>query len=134
MRRSTWWAIGGGAIGVVYVATMIFVLASFFLEDVREYQNRIPFNSASWKADQDTENPLRIRMVDDLLAKNDFHGAAKAEIVALLGEPDHDVIFTDRDLPYRLGPERDYFSLDTEWLVFRLNLHDDVIDYAIMRD
>lgn len=35
---------------------------------------------------------------------------------------------------YWLGPERGFFSIDSEWLVIRLNSHGKVVDYHIERD
>ena len=79
-------------------------------------------------------DPIRIRMVDDLLNKNDFHGIARNEVVALLGETSKSGYFADWDLVYWLGPERGFISIDSEWLVFRLDANQKVIEYRIVTD
>ena len=38
-----------------------------------------------------------------------------------IGEPPRSVYFTDYDFVYRLGPERSFFSIDSEWLVIKLD-------------
>ena len=43
-----------------------------FGEDIREYFSRVPFDSAAWKGADlgDYKNPVRLRMVDDLLKRH----------------------------------------------------------------
>ncbi len=73
-------------------------------------------------------------MVDDLLARNDFQGKTRSEVTALLGEPPDTAYFQDWDMVYWLGPERGLFSIDSEWLVFRLNDDSHVTDYQLVTD
>jgi hypothetical protein len=37
-------------------------------------------------------------------------------------------------MKYWLGPERSYFSVDSEWLVLRLDRAGRVVEYRIVRD
>ena len=98
----------------------------------KERLNRMPFDSAKWKAGN--ENDIRLRMVDSLLRKYDLSGKTRAEILALLGEADNTGYFRDYGLVYRLGAERGFISIDSEWLVFRLDTNNTVKEYRIARD
>src|SRR5207249_11294818 len=83
-----------------------------------EYANRIPFDSASWQ-DEDqvySDNPVRLRMVDDLLKRYQLVGISKAKIDELLGPPTKTEKFGDYDYVYWLGPERGFIRIDSEWL------------------
>ena len=60
-------------------------------------------------------------MVDDLLRDVPLKGRTRAEVVALLGEPKPTSYFKEYDLVYWLGPERGLMSIDSEWLVIRLD-------------
>ena len=81
----------------------------------KERLNRLSFDSAKWKAGN--EDDIRIRMVDSLLRKYEFTGKSRAEVVDILGEPDKTGYFRDYDMVYRLGMERGFISIDSEWLV-----------------
>jgi hypothetical protein len=73
-------------------------------------------------------------MVDDLIASHQLKGRTRAEIVALLDEPRRTVYFQDYDLVYWLGPERAWISIDSEWLVFRLDPTGRVAEYRLVTD
>ena len=73
-------------------------------------------------------------MVDDLLYHHKLDGMTRSEVVSLIGEPDVTDYFKEYDMVYRLGMERGFISIDSEWLVFRLNATDVVIEHNIVRD
>ena len=52
----------------------------------------------------------------------------------MLGEPPHTGYFKDWDLVYWLGRERGFISIDSEWLVVRLDPKGWVREYRIVRD
>ncbi len=107
----------------------------FFGENVREYLARQPFDPVAWQqALHNQTDPVRIRMVDDLLRRHQFRGMTRVEVVALIGEPDDTPYFKDWDMVYWLGPERGFMGIDSEWLVFRLDDDKVVNDYRIVRD
>jgi hypothetical protein len=93
-----------------------------FGDDIREYLSRIPFNSTAWKnADMaDSKNPVRLRMVDDLLKRHRLVGRTRAEVEQLLGPPTETGKFGDYDYAYWLGPERGFISIDSEWLALKV--------------
>ena len=56
------------------------------------------------------------------------------EVVALIGEPDNTSYFREYDMVYRLGMERGFISIDSEWLVLRLDANQVVTKFRIVRD
>ena len=101
-----------------------------------EYPARTSFNSSAWQ-DSDrafSQDPIRIRMVDDLLKRHKLDEMTRAEVVALLGEPDETPYFREWDMVYWLGPERGMMGIDAEWLVLRLDEHQQVIEHRVVTD
>lgn len=125
-------AILGLAIGGYFAYPYISFFADTGFDMAKERLNRLPFDSAKWKAGN--ENDIRLRMVDSLLRKYDLSGNTKAEILALLGEADNTGYFRNYDLVYRLGAERGFISIDSEWLLFRLDTNNTVKEYRIVSD
>ena len=120
------------AIGGYFAYPYISFFTDMGFDAAKERLNRLPFDSAKWKAGQ--ENDIRIRMVDSLLHNYELRGKTRAEILALLGKPDNTGYFREYDLVYRLGAERGFISIDSEWLVFRLDTNDTVKECTIARD
>ena len=60
-------------------------------------------------------------MVDDLLDRNELRGMSRAQVVALIGEPDRQSDVTGYDLVYWLGPQRGLIGTDSEYLVMKLD-------------
>lgn len=52
----------------------------------------------------------------------------------MLGKPPATDYFSDWDLVYWLGPERGFLSIDSEWLVVKLDQNEVVTDFKIVRD
>jgi outer membrane protein assembly factor BamE (lipoprotein component of BamABCDE complex) len=73
-------------------------------------------------------------MVDDLLRRHSFRGMTREQVTAIVGEPDKTEYFKEWDLVYWLGPERGFMSIDSEWLVFRLDSQKKVTDLRNVRD
>lgn len=94
------------------------------------------FQVAMWRDPNQAEGALAVRgcMVDDLLATHDFHGRPRSEVVGLLGEPRKTEYFSNYDLVYWLGPERGLMSIDSEWLVFKLDSVKRVREYRLVTD
>lgn len=102
----------------------------------REYLGRTSFNSASWQDSTHvfSQDPVRIRMVDDLLKRHELGEMTRTEVVALLGEPDDTSYFREWDMIYWLGPERGLGGIDSEWLVVRLDQDQRVVEYRVVTD
>jgi len=77
-------------------------------------------------------------MIVDLLERYDFRGWDSEMVIELLGDPDanlNEVGYSDWDFGYEIGLERSGpFSLDLEFLIFRLDTNGKVIDYRCVVD
>ncbi len=114
--------------GCILLATGAMLLALLLAEPLAGYYgldfSPTPFDSDIWRGSPSdhTHHSIRLRMVDDLLARHSPVGRTRANVVALLGEPDGTTYFSDFDMVYHLGLERGgAFSIDSEWLVLRLD-------------
>ena len=92
------------------------------------------FDPNAWRDENKVQQGVRLGMADRLTARGTLVGKTRAEVVELLGEPPETGYFADWDLVYWLGPERGYFSIDSEWLVVRLGADGRVVDNRIVRD
>lgn len=95
------------------------------------------FESLAWKEAQERSGKpyVRLEMADDLIASQSLLSKTKDEVIALLGEPEKSGYFKEYDLVYWLGPERNSFiSIDSEWLVIKLDERGRVKDYLLKRD
>ena len=94
------------------------------------------FDTAVWQSRTQTFTAAAPRgcMVDDLLRRHELVGAPRAVVVRLLGEPDSTDSFREYDLVYWLGPERGLISIDSEWLVMRLDSGGRVAEHRLVTD
>ncbi len=81
-----------------------------------------------------SKHAVRGCMVDDLLRKTTLVGMSRDEIVEVLGVPPATMYFKDYDLVYWLGPERSLMSIDSEWLVIRLDGRSKVSEATVVTD
>jgi hypothetical protein len=97
----------------------------------------IRVETQAWKrADEiDGYRTVRSQMIGDLLRRHDFTGWSRAKVIQLLGQPDprpprNPSPWNAWDMVYFLGLERGgEYSLDDEYLVFRLNAQQRVVNY-----
>jgi hypothetical protein len=92
------------------------------------------FERIAWQDKTQVEQGVRLRMADRLIARGILLGKTQSEILELLGEPSSSGYFADWDMVYWLGNERDFISIDSEWLVLRLAANGRVTDNRIVRD
>ena len=73
------------------------------------------FSTAKWEQYPNE----RTKIVDDLLMRYDLIGMQESEILALLGNHDNDSGYfsSENRFVYRLGMERSFISIDSEWLI-----------------
>ena len=124
------------SIGFGFLLSYVGLLAYMFGSPVvKDYASRMPFDSSKWQNEElvNTRNPVRIRMVDDMLKKHNLVGMTKENLIALLGIPPKTGYFSNYDFVYWLGPERGFFSIDSEWLVIKLE-DDKVVEAMVVRD
>jgi hypothetical protein len=145
-----------GVIGLVAAVPFLFMLwhcclkweldpdfPSGWLYMYREHKNRVPFEAEAWRAFRRNANtnewpfrrevlPIRLRMVDDLLARYDFKGWHREQVESLLGPGTKTIYFHDLDLVYYLGPGRYGNAVgDSEWLLFRFDSEGKVTECLI---
>jgi hypothetical protein len=92
------------------------------------------FDPVAWHDAVQVRQGARLEMADRLVSQGTLRGKTRSEVVKLLGVPSDEGYFRQWDLVYWLGPERDYFSIDSEWLVLRLGRDGRVTEYRIVRD
>ena len=125
--------VGAGLVAFASVFLAIFLVLFFpNILDIKERLSRRAFDSDIWK--RGNKNEIRIRMVDDLLAHHSFTGQTRRAVKELLGPPDKTRYFREYNMVYRLGMERGFISIDSEWLVFRLGSNEVITEYRIVND
>ena len=92
------------------------------------------FDPAAWRDERQVERGVRLHMADRIVADKLLSGKTRVEVVEMLGEPPKTGYFRRWDMVYWLGPERGYISIDSEWLVVKLDAQGRVSDYQIVRD
>ncbi|OGF44435.1 MAG: hypothetical protein A2452_06005 [Candidatus Firestonebacteria bacterium RIFOXYC2_FULL_39_67] len=109
---------------VVIVIAILFspYCAEYYLRSV-DYFSQKPFNSSEWKIKYNSENPVRQKMRNDLLARYDFKGMTKEQILELLGKPDREIP-SERMWCYYLGTTKHFIPMDKQELrlVFQGNI------------
>lgn len=128
-RRASW-------LGFVTLALLVafgLVVAIGFAAELATDRGR-PFDAVAWSDPARDRDDVRLGMADRLLADRALIGLTRAQVVAMLGEPAPTGYFRDWDLVYRLGMERSYISIDSEWLVLRLGPDGRVAQARLVRD
>lgn len=128
VRKIILWSIGIVALG--YVLLIGFLL---FGPRLISYSQRTSFESSEWKSHLKDRDPVKLRMVDDLLSHEKLIGMDIKEINQLLGKPPATGYFKDYNYVYWLGPEPSAFGIDSEWLGIKF-LDRKVIKVDILRD
>jgi hypothetical protein len=95
---------------------------------------RQEFDSAAWKDETKVQQGRRLQLADSLIKQGTLHNKTRTEVIALLGEPSQTNYFRNWDLVYWLGSERAFISIDSEWLVVRLDANGRVAEYRIISD
>ena len=125
-----------GVLVLAGLASVIVALAGGFAYATNYLPQRL-FDSAEWKAHPGSfDSTYRLSMVDSLLWLHDLKGMTREQVTALLGPPPANGggYFSEWDLVYPLGPERGLFSIDTEWLVIRVEPGKRVTEYKLVTD
>ena len=109
----------------------------YYTSGVEGHFQQAHFDSKGWQnnvLDGNPNWPTRLRMVDDLLKRHLLDGRSRKEVESLLGPGSHTEYFPNWDLAYRLGPERGFIRIDSEWLVIRLDSAARVKEYSLKTD
>ncbi len=122
------WTVGTSILG--YILLISFLL---FGPKLKSYSDRTAFESSQWKVHLESQDPIKLEMVDDLLSRHQLIGMSTKEIEALLGKPPKTKYFKNYEYVYWLGPERSPFGIDSEWLGIKFQ-NGVVIKADILRD
>ncbi|WP_299674590.1 hypothetical protein [uncultured Dokdonia sp.] len=116
-------------IALVCVSLLVFLL---LINTMGNHFVEREFSSKVWKKDENK----RVEMIDDLISKKVIDDLPAWQMITLLGMPDEDCYFyqSGHDMIYYLGPERSYFSIDSEFLLIWLNDDNFVEKYEIVLD
>lgn len=142
MKVSRAVGIAIGSLALVAVAWFVYFWAwpTYALLSAPVPEDRCPgherFDQIVWQDSVRVYSALAPRgcMVDDLLARIQLKGMDKGSIIRLLGVPQPTEYFSDYDFVYWLGPERGLFSIDSEWLVLRLDSTGVVTEARLVTD
>jgi len=117
-------------------AVLVVVLCLISLGAFQYWRTRpLPFDRAVWDAKAESLKDFRRhRMADRLVGQRQLIGLSRAEVISMLGEPTVTARFRDYDLVYVLGNERSWVSIDSEWLVMRLDGAGKVSEALLVRD
>ena len=141
MSRQLWKKVLWVLAAMIAVPAALYVSAAAYfvlVPSAEDYAHRRPFDSTLWQAhskDDDPEWPIRLRMVDDLIASKALDGLTRREVESLLGRGDETDKWKDWGLVYWLGPERrGMFRIDSEWLVVQFGTEGRVAVYRLVGD
>ena len=136
MKLPRWLRISFAVAGIVVIA--LAVSGWLFLRSLSPLSrcDERKFTRERWADSAASFGPKATRgcIVDHLLRSTELRGRTRAEIVALLGEPSKTTYFQEYDLVYWLGPERSIMSIDSEWLVLRLDAAGRVSEFHLVTD
>ena len=129
-------------IGVVVSLILGFWIWLYYGVEIEKWMNETQFDSAEWKSQDDffvdyRMWPPRLCMIDDLVELELLDGLTESEVLKLLGPPnEEDLPFAapESGLSYYLGPARDFFGIDSEWLLIYLRADRTVERYRIYQD
>lgn len=110
----------------------IIVFGTIGVQTLKERIHRRSFDSETWK--QGNQDEVRIRMIDSLLHLHNLTGMTQDQVVNLLGDPDNTSYFREYDMVYRLGNERGFISIDSEWLVLKYDSDKVITEHRIVHD
>ncbi|NMW32892.1 hypothetical protein HKD42_12545 [Altererythrobacter sp. RZ02] len=92
------------------------------------------FDSDDWRAAKDDGSQTRVEMIEHLTRSGTLDELAKQQVFDLLGECRDTAYFNEWDCVYRLGDQRGFFSLDSEWLVIDFSQDGIVQRYEVVSD
>lgn len=118
---------------IIAITVVLAILAIYFF--IIKVDSNNQFTTKKWiDAGKKNTNVYRIEMIDELLKKYKLKGMKKEEVIKLLGSADKTNYFKNWDMVYWLGPERGFISIDSEWLVLKLDTDNTVVDAKVLRD
>ena len=134
--RRDWRIVGALTILPLAVLFVTFTPACVFMvwrgweNRSQEHANRFGFDAVAWRDAARVQNGVRIRMVDDLLAKHPLQDLNRQEVLDLLGPRDNTSHYSGWALEYWLG-QRSFSPGCDEWLVVNFDDSGRVSNYRL---
>lgn len=101
----------------VVLSVVFLTVLLFLLWQRQQHFDSTAWKEAAWKSSVGPHSHARLAMVDDLLNRYKLIGMTRAQIFDLLGPPSpSESSQSDANYIYYLGPERNFISIDDEWL------------------
>ncbi len=121
----------------VVLLLLAFLIFGYFLYQ-RIFFGPTEFNREVWLKGEKHEfssDAPRLRMADGLIESGVLLGTSRAQIDAMLGAQTDTQYFREHyEYVYWLGAERDWISIDSEWLVLKFDSKGTVVEAGIGRD
>ena len=114
-------------IGIIAILPVIYYLSSLLLI----IYGRIDFER--WKIDKNGAMGYRLTIADRIIAQHVLIGLSKKEVIEKLGDDGPTQYFKDYNLVYRIGNERGFLGIDSEWLVMKI-INEKVNSVDILKD
>jgi hypothetical protein len=132
-RRIVW---GAAVAALMLMFPFLLLFAAVTYGEARDYLHRVPFESTAWKNPDlvESDDPIRIRMVDDLMKSRRLEGRSREEVEKMLGKAAKPEDLREFDLVYWLGPDRVAMGTTSEWLAISLDERGVVREYGVVRD
>ncbi len=134
LRNIKFWVVW--TVSTLITGTSLIVFVTVFLMNII-FPPEHNFASKSFDNKLWLSNPNnRTEIIASLIKSKLLDHKSKADIIKLLGQPMDSCTYASskrQDLTYYLGPERSAISVDSEWLVIRLD-NDTVKNYDLHRD
>jgi hypothetical protein len=138
VRGPQWrWLSYFAGLGFVWCGFLAVLLLPSTIEN---WVRTTSFDASAWRSAELGSSETRVWMVDDLLERP-LVGMKAADVDELLG-PDDSVrgtgwgqgYWNGWDRVWWLGPERGFMSIDSEWLVLRVDAAGTVTEARLVRD
>lgn len=114
---------------LLVIAILSFIPPLFLVDLLGENEEKLNFTTEKWFNNPDD----RVYIVYDFLEENQIVGKTKKDIQELLGVPEGNSLYSEKNvMGYLLGLELGFIRMDSSYLIIWLNEDDKVIDYEIV--
>ncbi len=118
---------------IVFGAISLVVFVSAWIVFYIKY-GPTKFDQQIWLKGESLLEQPRLRMADGLIKSGELIGLNRDEVEVKLGPKPKTEYFKGYDFVYWLGDERGFISIDSEWLVLKVDQSGKVIYNAIKTD
>ncbi|MER2079856.1 hypothetical protein [Psychrobacillus psychrotolerans] len=118
-----------GRIMLIVIAILSFIPPLISVDLLGKNEEKLNFTTEKWFNNPDD----RVYIVYDFLEEYQIMGKTKKDIQDLLGVPEGNSIYSEKNvMGYLLGLELGFIQMDSSYLIIWFNEEDKVIDYEIV--